>query len=606
MNAIPRPNQARSNRSPMRFEAAFIRTLQRPRLGLWLVAVSFILSSPCLFLGFYLDDSVARYIYSDLPGAKRLYDLVSGGYGISTGSPSDNHFLIEEGWAPWWTYEHLKIVLFRPVSLAAHLLDGRFWLNNPVLMRLQNLGWLSVLVFAITRMYRRSLGVLVGGLAALLFAIDHTHGFEVGYICNRHTIVSATFGVLCLDQHVRFRDQGKTIAAVAASLFYLLALLSSEAAISIGAYLFAYAAFAENGPLKPRVLSFTPYLAITVVWRAVYILAGGGSVGSGQYLDPAAEPVRLFREFLVRGPVLLQGLFFAPPAEFYAIASSGYAIAILMSALLVVIALVAAFGPVLSRDRKARFWTVGLLLSLIPASSTVPSNRQLLFASIGAMALLAQTWHLHAIQLRSVKTSGALTWSAALGSIFLFVHLIVSPIVLPITTCGTAVFGQLQQAPNSVGDEISGRDAVFVTAPDYLAVKLVQLERRVNRQPLPRRWRALSFGTQPVTVMRKDDRTLDLTYHGGILQDPFMELYRDRRIPMAIGDRVRLKGLIIEVIAVTKDLRAERARFSFDTPLEAPSFRFYAWLDGRFQLFTPPAIGRGISLPAAKVHYSFW
>jgi hypothetical protein len=599
-------NPNHSNRSPTRAEAFFIRALEKPRLGLWLAALSFILSSSCLFLGFYLDDSIARYIYSDLPGAKRLYDLLSGGYGISTGSPSDNHFLIEEGWAPWWTYEHLKGALFRPVSLAAHLLDAHFFLDNAVAMRLQSLAWVSFLAFTITRMYRRSLGALVGGLAALLFAIDHTHGFEVGYICNRHTLVAATFGVLCLDQHLRFREQRKTVAAIAASLFYLLALLSSEAATSIGAYLFAYAAFAENGPLKPRVFSIAPYLVITGVWQAGYKLAGYGSFGIGLYLDPTAEPLRFFREFLERGPILLQGLFFAPPADFYELAPSKYAIAMWVSALLVTIALVAAFGPVLSRDRKARFWAVGLLLSLIPASATIPSNRQLLFASIGGMALLAQTWHLYAVKLRSVNTSGALAWSERLGAIFLFVHLVISPMILPVTTCSPAFFGQLQQAPNSVGDEIGGRDAVFVTAPEYFAVTLVQLQRRVDRRPLPRRWRALSFGAQPVTVSRKDDRTLDLTYHGGILQSILLELYRDRRIPMAVGDRVVLKGLIIEVVAVTKDRRAERARFSFDTPLDAPSFRFYAWLGGRFQPFTPPAIGRSVILPAAKVRYGLW
>jgi hypothetical protein len=222
------------------------------------------------------------------------------------------------------------------------------------------------------------------------------------------------------------------------------------------------------------------------------------------------------------------------------------------------------------------------------------------------MALLSQTWHLHAVKLQGVNTSGALAWSAKLGAIFLFVHLIISPIVLPITTCTFAVFNQLQRAPDTVGDEIGGRDAVFVTAPEYFAVQLVYLSRRVEGKSLPRRLRALSFGGQPVTVARKDDRTLELTYHGGILQDAFMELYRDRRIPMAVGDRVLLEGLIIEVIAVTPDRRAERVRFSFDTPLDAPSFRFYAWLDGRFQPFAPPAIGRAITLPAAKIRYIPW
>jgi hypothetical protein len=587
-------------------ELRLIRMLQSRRLAFGLVGISVLLSSACLLLGFYLDDSIARYIYSDLPGARKLYHIVSGGYGIARGPASDTHFLIEEGWAPWWTYPHLKIILFRPVSLAAHLIDARFWLNSSVLMRLHNLVWLSLLVWATTRMYRRSLGVLVGGMAALLFAVDHTHGFEVGYICNRHVLVAATFGVLCLDQHLRFREQGSPIAAMAAAMFYVLTLLSSEGGMSIGAYLLAYAVFAESGSGWRRALSVTPYVLITIFWRVAYVAGGYGSRGSGLYLDPATEPWRFLREFAERGPILLQGLFLAPPAEFYAVLSPVWAKAMLASSLVVLLALAVAFIPLLARERQARFWAAGALASLIPASSTVPANRQLLFTSIGAMALLAQIWHLHAIELKGTKTSGPLAWSAALGAVFLFVHLIISPAILPITSCSTAVFGQLQRAPSSVGDDIAGRDAVFVTAPEYFAVKLVQLERRVEGQPLPRRWRALSFGAQPVTVRRTGDTTLELTYHGGILNDTFMELYRDRRIPMAVGDRVILKGLTIEVTAITSDKRAERARFTFDTALEAPSFRFYFWRDGRFYPFIPPALGQSVTLPAAQVDYGFW
>src|SRR5690606_38139646 len=155
----------------------------------------------------------------------------------------------------------------------------------------------------------------------------------------------------------------------------------------------------------------------------------------------------------------------------------------------------------------------------------------------------------------------------------------------------------LHRAIHAVGDEIAGRDAVFVTAPDYFAVKLIQLSRRVDGAPLPRRWRALSFGPQTVTGQRTDEQTLKLAYDGGILADPLMELYRDRRLPTPPGYRVALEGLRIEVTETTDDGRARGVAFRFDVPLENDRFRFYAWSDeGRYVPFALPAIGASSEL----------
>src|SRR4051812_14687628 len=78
-----------ASRGSSAFERAFVRFLERPRLGAWLALAAFILSSSSLFLGFHLDDHVGRYIYSSLPGAKRLFDLYAGGYGLANGVPAD-------------------------------------------------------------------------------------------------------------------------------------------------------------------------------------------------------------------------------------------------------------------------------------------------------------------------------------------------------------------------------------------------------------------------------------------------------------------------------------------------------------------------------------
>src|SRR5260221_10025184 len=228
-------------------EGPFLRLLERPRLGALLALLAIALSSPCLFTGFYLDDWVARYIYSDLPGASDLYRVYAGGYGLSNGVPADTHWQIEQGWAPWWTYEHLRLAFFRPLSLATHLLDIRLWSSSAFLMHAHSLLWLGALLLIITRLYRGAMGNLVGGLAALLFAVDATHGFEVGYICNRHTLVTAVLGVLCLDQYLRYRTNADRRAGFLAPPLYLLSLLGGEAAIAIGGCIFPRPALFSQG-----------------------------------------------------------------------------------------------------------------------------------------------------------------------------------------------------------------------------------------------------------------------------------------------------------------------------------------------------------------------
>jgi hypothetical protein len=274
---------------------------------------------------------------------------------------------------------------------------------------------------------------------------------------------------------------------------------------------------------------------------------------------------------------------------------------ILTVAVIVIGLLVCALIPLLRENRLARFWTFGAFLSLVPAASTYPHNRQLLFTSFGAMALIALLFQLHILVLKNQASTLLLKISREFGGGLMFAHLVISPIVLPISTLGVLLANVLHHAPSSVGDEIEGRDVVFVTAPDYFAVKLVQLDRRIQQKPLPRRWRALAFGYEQVTVHRVDDRTLDLDYEGGILNMPFLELYRDRDIPMPVGHRVELEGLKIEVLATTPDGRVSKARFAFDSPLDAPSFKFYFWGDGGFEPFVPPAVGQRRSMPRPRI-----
>ncbi|HEY6562005.1 MAG TPA: hypothetical protein VI072_32280 [Polyangiaceae bacterium] len=581
--------------------AAFIRLFERPRLALELALIAVLLSAPALFIGFHLDDYVGLYIYSDLPGAKHLFELYSGGYALTNGNPADTHWQIEEGWAPWWTNPELLLRLYRPIGVLSHQLDFKLWPNSAFVMHAHNLAWLAVIVLAATRMYRGALGTLVGGIAAALFAFDHTHGFAVGYIVNRHALISAALSILCLDQHIRYRAHGVRSGMFLGPLLYVLSLLTSESSLAVAGYLFAYAALGDRGALWKRALSFLPYLVITVVWRGLYNAAGYGAVGSGLYLDPGREPVRFLLALLERGPILVLGQFWIPPAEAYVLVGPTAARVMLVGAVLFTVIFFAACIPLFQRNRLARFWALGFVVSLVPAATTYPHNRQLFMASIGGMALLAQFWHLYAVELRGAVLTRRLWFSGVVSALVFGAHLLISPLGLPVTTCSVAFAGSVHGGMTSVGEEIVGKTAVFMTAPDYFAVKLVQLGRRIEQRALPRRWRALSFGPGRITVSRTDPHTLVLHYEDGVLNAHFLELYRDRRLAMKPGERIELEGMSIEVLNVTRDGRAERARFRFDAPLDDPSYVFYEWRDDRYARFTLPEVGQATILHGADV-----
>jgi hypothetical protein len=590
---------------PSKFERGLLRILAQPRLGWWLALAGMLLCASALGMGFYLDDYVGRYIYSDRPGAHWLFEQYVGGYGLANGNPADIHRQIELGWAPWWTYDHLLIRLYRPFGVWFHRLDFTLWPQSAFAMHLHSLLWLGLLVLVTTHMFRTALGPWIGALAALMFALDQTHGFEVGYICNRHALITAVLGVLCLDLHLTAFARRSRSHQLLAYLAYAVALTSGESTIAILGYLFAHALCVERAPLVRRALRFAPYLLITVVWRVLYTRAGYGGSGSGLYIDPGHEPGLYLIKLLERAPVLLLGQFLAPPGEIYAFASPFWSRVILACAWLFTIALLVALWAILRRKRTAWFWLLGALGSLVPAASTYPHDRQLLFTSFGAMALLAQMWELFAIELREQSLGKLERFAREWSGLLLFTRLFISPLALPFTTLGIAATAPLLQAPASIHDDIKGHDAVFVTAPDYFAVKLVQFERYIDRRPQPRRYRALGFGPERTTVYRTAPNTLELAYEGGILSSPFMELYRDRRIPMMIGERVELEGLRIEVTELTPDQRASRARFTFDAPLDAERFQFYAWLNGHFERLTLPAVGSSRQLPPALLELGF-
>jgi hypothetical protein len=168
-----------------------------------------------------------------------------------------------------------------------------------------------------------------------------------------------------------------------------------------------------------------------------------------------------------------------------------------------------------------------------------------------------------------------------------------------------ALTAPIHNAAASIGDEVAGRDLIFVTAPDHYTVRLVQFMKRLNGSPLPARIRTIAGvpaeKPAPVTVKRTAERALEVHFHGGLLSPPSSDLHRDRSLAMPAGSRVSLSGFEVEVLQSTKEGWPEHVRFTFDKPLEDPKMAFYRWDALKFVPFTPPALGESVVLPGAEI-----
>lgn len=603
--ASPDQQQRTAAASSSDLTARLTRLIQHRRFPWIVVALGVGLTAPSLFIGFHLDDFIGRFIFSDAPGAERLFRIYSGGYGAANGNPVDAAWMMEEGFAPWWMDPEVLLSFYRPLSLATHLFDGALWPNSAFLWHLHSLLWFGALLWCATLTYRSLQGPLIGGLAALLFAVDHTHALPVAFATNRYAMIATALCMLTLHQH-HTSARGSLRAAWIAPLCYGLALFSGESSAAVVGYLFCYALFLDERAVRTRVLSLAPYFGVSVIWRVVYTALGHGARYSDLYIDPAREPVRFALAALQRIPSLLLGQWFMPPAETFTLVDETQAALLVAFAWVFTIALAIALWPLLRRDKVARFWAGGMVLSIVPMCSGEPNNRMLFVASIGAAGLLACWWDAYAGVIKRALGS----YSLRFARFMVVCHLLISPWLMPANAVGMVFYNALEHSFDDVGEEAVGRDAVFVTSPDYFAVRLMKMTKAVDQAPSPAKFRGLSYGPEQVTVERTAEKTMVLTYAGGAMHEPAvtkqaLELYRTIKKPMHAGDAVQLEGLAIEVLEVTKDGRPLRVRFDFAEPLGSERYRFYHWVDNGFRALELPAVGETKVLPRATLEPGF-
>lgn len=562
--------------------------------------LSVVLATPALGVGWVLDDYFHRTVLLDRSQLRDLIGPPSAMFRFFRGDPDRTGRLMDIGLLPWWTDPSLKGEFLQALAVLTHRLDYALWPNSAALMHAHSLFWLGTAVAATACLYRRILGSSwAAGVAALLFAVDDARGATVGFLANRNVLVAATFGVSSLIAHDRARREGSRLAGFLAPLLLLAALFSKEEGIGTCAYLSAYAMFIDPKGRRLGAKALAPYAVMVIAWGTLRAYWGYGVRDMGLYIDPLTDTERFLKAAAGRYPILLLGQWSPIPADLGVLLRPPLSTALWWIAVAFLGALFSVMAPLLRRDPRARFWASGMLLAVIPVSATIPMDRLLTFAGIGAAGLLAQFWRF--LFFAEVAPPNALRRVIAHAAAWFLVavHAVIAPIVLPwraANPLGPAWIEKRLYVGAELGASLEDRTVIIVNAPSPIHAGILVLRRELEGKSVPRHTRVLAPAIPLVIIRCLDKYSLAIRPRGGYLRFVLDQVFRSERRRLAIGERVRLTGMTVTITSLTGDGRPAEATFRFDETLDSPSFLWLCFRGGGFEPFTPPAVGQEIEI----------
>jgi hypothetical protein len=536
------------------------------RTGFWPLLVGAVLSCTAFSVGFANDDLAHRlWLEGALPDyalpAHALYDF-SGKY--------SGQALVTSEHAPWFTDPEWSLRFFRPLSSWSLALDHWLFGRNAAAAHAHSLAWFLALAAAASALLRRWLPARAATLASLVYVVAGGHGMSVGWIASRHVLVGGALGAWALWAHVARRDGALRAGSWFSPLLLALGLCSSELALGSGVLLGSYELFERREPLRQRLLALLPAALVCATYLVLYAALGFGSRGSAAYLSPFSDPIAFAGAGLVRAPQLAAELYGAipsmiagtlPPQGERVLAALGALITLGVAAL--TWSRRVQLGPELFR--RLSWLGAASLVCLIPMAGGFIGGRMLPLASIGSAAVIGSL--LDVLWRQAKSRFGAGRWlTYGLLALLLVPHGVLAPLVrlaMPL------VFLQMEQAERKVSREAevegcpTGSTAYLLPGSDPTVALYAPLALAFFEPARAARLRgmvSLSMSPRDLRLERNNDDTFELVTLGDFRLSPFEALYR--KAPVRVGDKVRTRGLQVEVLA-TSDGVPTRVRLQF-------------------------------------------
>lgn len=536
-------------------------------------------------------------------------------YTFSNGVPSQTLDRVDQGQLPWWTDDYIKLRFFRPLSVVSHYVDQWLWSDSFALMHAHSVLWYLLVVSAAAFVYR-DIGMtpLAVGLAALCFAIDDNHAVTVGWLANRNHLITGVVVLLAFRFHIRWQRDGRSAAGMAAASLFVVALLTGEAAVAYGAFVFAWAVTLHPGSGKQRAVSILPGFVIGVLWLFLYRKFGFGTVASGLYVNPVGEPIEFLGAVAERIPLFLAALFGTSSTELSAFADEIERQRLWWWSVGTVVPICLVLFPALRRDRLLQFWGLAAVISLLPLCAATPIDRVLLMTTVASHGLLARFLELTWPILKRWRSPDEISneeeisqrrrivrWGRTVVLWVLVVQNLITPVwMLPLRVATLRVLGERQEAAATspaLDQPLEGREVLLVNPPDMFYGLTLPRIRSLNGLENPIHVRVLATGLVPLRLERTGDRTLVLKAGGPFLNRAFAELYR--RDSLTVGWERELTGMHVRILDIDEDGQPAAIRFEFDVPLDSTELLWLEWRKGKFVELKLPVVGESLMIPTA-------
>ncbi|HET8939446.1 MAG TPA: hypothetical protein VFN67_38635 [Polyangiales bacterium] len=552
-------------------ERLFVRLMNARALPRMLALCVCVLGLPSLAIGLQADDFVL---------AQQVRSHPFDAFAFIPGGPATNE-LRERGLLNWSASHGLKLRLLRPLASLTHALDFALWPEAAWWMHLENVLLYAALVGLAALLYTELLGSgMAAGLAAMFYAFSPAHATPLGWISARNTILCALLGMLSVLLFVRAKP-------LAAACVHALALLAGEAALATVAPMLAFVLLLDGGSRRSRALRVLPHVLLCVGYLFVYARLGYGAAHGGMYLDALHNPWAVIENLVMAVPLYLHSSLIVPHAALAGLMPSGVWLLVLVAC--VTLALLTPWiWPALRTDKRARFFALSALGSILPLSAAMPQDRLAFFVGFGGCGLLAL----------ALSATGGAPFRGVPRALFqLHTSCAVIAFVPLCFVCRSPAVGGAPSALRSALVDAAGREAVILNVPIESAIPTLDAMVQENK---PRSMRALYVGGAAYDVQRVDARTLDVHVARAWFSNMLERIARDPdEEPFAAGDIETTDVFSARVLEVDERGAPLRVRFEFIASLDDPRW-LWLRLDGAHALpWVPPRIGEAQSLAAA-------